>query len=147
MRKLLLVASFALAAAGLSGCVTDTLGAPPQLPAQVNTTSRTAIDFALNSFDAALSGLDFAMDAHILTPGSAKAKQIAAVGRKVMGFLNAASAARDAGNSASYEAAFANANSALQQFRSLLGKPGTTGLVEPSRSRADRAAVLARAAA
>src|SRR5687767_3581081 len=92
----------------LSACLGTTAG-PPQLPGNVQTISRNAVDFALNSFDAALYGLDFAMAAGKLTPGSDRAKSIAAAGRKVQGFLRAVEAARDAGNAASYEAAFASA--------------------------------------
>lgn len=116
---------------------------PPTLPANVNTMSRGAIDFAANSFDAALYGLDFAMDAHKLIPGSPKAKSLAALGRKVQGFINGAEAARLTGNSASYEEAFRHANEALTQFRALLGSTAV-GMAGPPMKPADRIAILDR---
>lgn len=101
------------------GALLGLTGTPPQAPAAVTNISRSALDFALHSFDTALYGLDFAMDAGALQPGSANARQIAAVGRRVMNFLGAAEAARDLGNSPTYEAAFQNANTALNEFRAL----------------------------
>jgi hypothetical protein len=91
MRKLaLIVAAASMCVSGcaplLSALVTGS-SAPPQAPAKVTEISRTAVDFALNSFDAALYGLDFAMDVGKIKPGSPNAKQIAAAGRKVMNFL------------------------------------------------------------
>ena len=121
MKKLLMV-PLMLAALVVSACVPDA-GTPPQLPGQVQTISRTALDFSLNAFDAALYGLDFAMDAKLVVPGSDRAKAIAAAGRKVQGFLRAAELARQAGRADSYEAAFANANASLNEFKSLLGRP------------------------
>lgn len=150
MKRLILIAAAALslgACAPLLGALMTGGAAPPQAPAAVTNISRTAVDFALNSFDAALYGLDFAMDSGKLTPGSDKAKAIAAAGRKVMNFLGAAEAARELGNSATYDAAFSHANEALEQFRSLLGK----GPVSLNDNRAltpgSRTAVLDRAAA
>jgi hypothetical protein len=133
MKKMLFIpliaASMMLSAcAGLLSAMLTGSTAPPQAPAQVINISRGAVDFALNSFDAALYGLDFAMDAGKLVPGSAKAKSIAAAGRKVMQALGAAEAARDAANSTSYEEAFANANMALKDFRALIGNTPTAGL-------------------
>jgi len=101
-----------------------TAATPPQLPTQAANISRAALDFAFHSFDAGLYAFDLAMDLKHPAPGSDQAKAIAAAGRKVLGFLNAAEAARRAGNSASYEEAFANANSALDQFKALLGVTG-----------------------
>lgn len=103
-------------------------GAPPQVPA-IQNISRAPLDFALNSFDAALYGLDFAMDARALTPGSDTARRIAAAGRRVMNFLGACEAARDLGNSATYEQAFTNAKTALDEFRALLpARPAAFGI-------------------
>lgn len=117
----LLAASMLLAGCtGLARMLDTTAGPPPQAPAAFTNISRTALDFALNAFDAALYGLDFAMDAGRLQPGSDNARRIAAIGRRVMNFLGAAEAARDLGNSATYEQAFANAQLALTEFRQLL---------------------------
>lgn len=124
MKKLLLACTLALSlqgcgpmlAAAMGGAVA---GPPPQAPAAVTAISRTALDFALNSFDAALYGLDFAMDSGRLQPGSPAAKKIAAAGRKVMSFLGVADAAAKLGSSATYEEAFSNAKAALDEFRSL----------------------------
>lgn len=117
LRKLLLIPllAAATACAGLSGL----MGPPPQAPAAVQNISRSALDFALHSFDAALYGIDVALDTGRIVPGSDTARRLAATGRRVMNFLGAAEAARDLGNSATYEQAFQNANAALTEFRSL----------------------------
>jgi hypothetical protein len=124
---------------------------PPQAPAQVTTASRTGIDFALNSFDAVLYGLDFAMDAKKIVPGSDRAKQLAAIGRKVMGSLEVADSALKLGNSATYEDAFATAKSLLEQFKSLFVQPAGLSFVDgprveqvPPLTRAQREAILDR---
>lgn len=117
MKRLLILAPLLLSGCtGLGGI----MSAPPHLTPQAQTISRSAIDFALNSFDAALYGLDFAMDSHALVPGSDKAKSIAKVGRTVVGFLGVADAAQKLGSSTTYEQAFTNAKSALDEFRALL---------------------------
>lgn len=146
MKRLILIAATALslnACAPLLGALMTGGGTPPQAPAIVTTISRTAIDFALNSFDAALYGLDFAMDAGKLTPGSDKAKRIAAAGRTVMKFLGVADAARDLGSSATYEEAFSKAKTALDEFRSLFPTPSSS-LKRPSMTNAHRMAILDR---
>jgi len=119
---------------------------PPQLPSQIQTMSRAALNFAFSSFDAALYAFDFAMDLNKPAPGSDKAKAIAAAGRKVLGFLNAAEAARRAGNAASYEEAFAQAQNALTQFKTLLGASAPHASLSPTKP-VDRLAVLDRASA
>jgi hypothetical protein len=119
------------------------LGPPPQAPAAVVQISRTAIDFALNSFDAALYGLDFAMDSGKLVPGSPTAKRIAAAGRTVMKFLGVAEAARDLGSAATYEEAFAKAKTALDEFRSLFPTRASTGK-RPPLTNAERVSILDR---
>jgi hypothetical protein len=125
--------------------------APPQAPAAVAEISRGALDFALNSFDAALYGFDFAMDLGKPAPGSPEAKRIAAAGRKVMSFLGAAEAARAIGNSATYEEAFRKAGEALSEFRAGLGlsaQPASLSehtAIAVSFTWAKRAAILDRA--
>lgn len=131
------------ACAPLLGMMAGGLGTPPQAPAAVTTISRTAIDFALHSFDAALYGLDFAMDSGRLKPGSPTAKQIAAAGRKVMGALGVADAAQKLGSSATYEEAFKNANDALQEFRGLLPAPAALA-DRPPLTDAERMAIIRR---
>lgn len=142
MKRLLI----AVAALSLSGCAG--LGAlmtgPPQAPAAVVAISRTALDFALHSFDAALYGLDFAMDAGKIVPGSPTAKKIAAAGRQVMGFLGVADAAQKLGSSATYEDAFQNANRALGDFRALFASPASAG-PRPNLTWQQRWAILDRA--
>lgn len=118
-------------------------GTPPQAPAAVQTISRTALDFALNAFDAALYGLDLAMDTGRLQPGSEPARRIAAAGRRVMNFLGAAEAARDLGSSATYEQAFASAKTALDEFRALFPQR-TASANMPTLTNAERNAILAR---
>jgi hypothetical protein len=141
-----------LLALSLSGCAPALLGAlmgggaPPQASAQVTNISRTALDFALNSFDAALYGLDFAMDAGKLQPGSDNAKRIAAAGRKVMSFLGAANAAQKLGNAPTYEAAFVDAKEALDEFRALLpGHPASASTMpRPPLTWAERGRIIHR---
>lgn len=147
-RLILIAAAFSLTAcAPMLGALMTGGAAPPQAPAAVTNISRTAVDFALNSFDAALYGLDFAMDSGKLTPGSDKAKAIARAGRKVMNFLGAAEAARELGNSATYDEAFRHAGEALEEFRSLLGKGPVSLNDNRPLTPGSRAAVLDRAAA
>jgi hypothetical protein len=155
MRKLALIAAAVSMCLGgcapLLGALMTGSSSPPQAPAKVTEISRTAVDFALNSFDAALYGLDFAMDAGKIKPGSPNAKQIAAVGRKVMNFLGAANAARELGNSSTYEQAFGQANEALKEFRALIGQAPTAQLEappgQPRFAQRSRDAILDRAAA
>jgi hypothetical protein len=133
------------------------MGAPPQAPAAVINISRGAVDFALNAFDAGLYAFDLAMDLGKPKAGSPEAKRIAAVGRKVVSALKAVEAARDAGNSASYEDAFRSANLALTEFKALLGRGSDAaafapllmvpGTAPPQYSAAQRLAILDRAAA
>jgi hypothetical protein len=128
MKKLLLAPALAMC---LNGCAPALLGAlmggagtPPQAPAAVTNISRTALDFALNSFDAALYGLDFAMDAGSSCPGSDNAKRIAAAGRKVMGFLGVADAAQKLGTRPTYEEAFSDAKGGAERVpRPCAGPP------------------------
>jgi len=125
MKKLLMLCTLPMAlllasCGGLLGLMTAGAGPPPQAPASVVQASRTAIDFALNSFDAALYGVDFAIDAHLIQPGSDNARRIAAAGRRVMSALGVADAAQRLGSSATYEEAFNNAKTALDEFRQLL---------------------------
>lgn len=121
-------------------------GTPPQAPASVQNISRSALDFALNSFDAALYGIDFAIDARVIVPGSETARRIAAVGRRVMGFLGVADAAQRLGSSATYEEAFTNARTALQEFRQLLpARPATIVMAyQPPMTDAQRLRILRR---
>lgn len=129
MRKAFSLSALLAASLSLQACAPllqamtgpNATGTPPQLPESANRISRTAVDFALHSFDAALYGLDWAMDAGRLTPGSEQARSIARVGRQVMNFLGVADAAQRLGNSETYEEAFANATRALAEFRNLAG--------------------------
>jgi hypothetical protein len=150
MKKLIaLLLPFALCACGLAPMLLGAAaGPPPQAPPQVQAISRSALDFALNSFDAALYGLDWAMDARKIVPGSDNAKRIAAAGRKVMGFLGVADAAARLGNSATYEDAFANAKGALSEFRTLAGMTPTSTALRALDGRpltnAERLAIIRR---
>lgn len=145
MRKLLL--ALCAPALLLAACTFDGGGSAPQLPSQVTAVSQTAIKAAANAFDAALYGLDFAMDAHLIVPGSAQAKQIAAVGRKVQAALNAADAALSAGNSANAAEALQHANDAIAEFKQLLPAARSTSMWAPPLTPHARSAVLERATA
>ena len=105
---------------------------PPQAPAQFTIISRSALGFAYNSFDAALYGFDFAMDLGKPAPGTPQAKATSAAGRKVLSFLGAAEAARDLGNSATYDEAFAKAGEALKEFRTGLGMAPQAAMITPA---------------
>jgi hypothetical protein len=105
----------------LTGCATPigtTVVNPTTATAAANL-SRTALDFAFNSFDAALSAVDLAVATGRLKKGSTTALMIQKSGREVQAALNAAETARQASNAAGYEAAFTQALSALQQFKAL----------------------------
>lgn len=149
-----LLAFAAMACAPLLAGLGSMAGPPPQAPVQVINISRGAVDFALNAFDAGLYAFDLAMDLGKPKAGSPEAKRIAAAGRKVVSALVIVEAARDAGNSVTYDEAFRNANLALTEFRGLLGKSPVAqyqvpGLVLPHYrlGMADRIAILDRAAA
>jgi hypothetical protein len=137
---LLLTAALLVSSCGQLGAT-----APPQLPSNVTAVSQTAISAAANAFDAALYGLDFAMDSGKIVPGSDQAKQLAAIGRKVQAALNAANAAVKAGNSATAAEALANANTAISEFKALL--PGrATSMRGPPLTPDGRERILALAA-
>lgn len=145
---------FPLAALLLNGCNPALLGlglgaAPPAAVQNAAAVARGPIDFALHSFDAALYAFDLAMDAGHPAPGSPQAKQLAAIGRKVLAALTLADAAQRAGSATSYEAAFTDANQAFDQFRQLLGVPITSAALDPAKlphlSPSDRTAILAMA--
>jgi hypothetical protein len=124
---LLAAAPLATGCAGMVRLLDASAGPPPQAPVQAVTISRTAIAFALNSFDAALYGLDAMMDLGRLQPGSQRARDIARIGRQIMAALGAAEAARDIGSAATYEEAFARAQSALTEFRTAIGITAAPG--------------------
>jgi len=145
MRKLL----FALCAPMLLLCACTTAGTTSISDgvSSALAVARTGIDATAHAFDAALYGLDVAMDFKLLTPGSDQAKQIAVLGRKVQAALNRADAAVKAGNSPGAKAALEEADSLISQFRSMLPARSTTGMATPALAPHSRAAILARAAA
>jgi hypothetical protein len=136
--RLMLLAALTLSLQGCAGMLPALAGAamgggqPPQAPAAFTNISRSALGFAFNSFDAALYGFDFAMDLGKPAPGTPQAKAIAAAGRKVLGFLSAAEAARDLGSAATYEEAFTKAGEALREFRSGLGMQPQAAMYTPA---------------
>lgn len=124
MKKPMLAPMLALSLSGCGPMLTALAGVgsvPPAQVQQVAQIARSPIDFALHSFDAALYGLDWGMDAGRITPGSEQARSIARAGRLVMNFLGAADAAQRMGSSPTYEQAFAEAERALGEFRQLAG--------------------------
>lgn len=135
-------------ALSLSACTTTGTGTPVSDAAGTALSfARSGIDATAHAFDAALYGLDVAMDFHVLTPGSDQAKRIAAIGRQVQSALNKADAAVTAGNSAGAKAALDEADGLISQFKSLLPAHGTTGMLAPRFAPHVRAEILARAAA
>lgn len=128
--RLMCAGMLALTAMPLSGCagmagMFAPAGAPPAAVQHVAQIARGPIDFSLHTFDASLYAFDMAMDLGHPKPGSPDAKRIAGFGRKVLAALTLADAAQKAGAADSYEAAFAQANSAYDSFRELLGVPST----------------------
>lgn len=129
---------------GCAGMMSALGGAPPAAVGKVARLTRGPIDFALHSFDAGLYAFDLAMDLGKPKPGSPEAKRIAAAGRKVLAALAVADAAQKAGAADTYEEAFTNANTALEQFRSLLGvtPTDTASLQLPAIAPRDREVIL-----
>jgi uncharacterized protein YaiL (DUF2058 family) len=121
MKKLMLVAAAALA---LSGCglmgMLPQPSSPPPAPLAATVIDDQAVNFALESFDAALTLVDAAMDAGKIKPGTPQAKAIAAKIRQVQHFLAVADAAQKAGQAATYADAFRQARTALAEFRAAI---------------------------
>jgi uncharacterized protein YceK len=121
MRKLLLIplALSLSGCAGLGALMTATAG-PPPAPLAATVIDDQAVNFALESFDAALTLVDAATDARRIKPGTPQAKALAAKIRQVNHFLAVADAAQKAGQSASYADAFRQARTALSEFRAAI---------------------------
>jgi hypothetical protein len=143
MRMLVMLVACCVA---VTGCATTGATDLNSAAGSALSVARSGVDALANSFDAALYGLDFAMDAKLLTPGSTQAKQIAAVGRQVQHYLNVADSALKAGNSAEAKAAIDQANTLISQFKALLPAK-RTGLVVPLLTPQERLAKLRQLAA
>lgn len=111
--------SLALVACGTTGGVSSpgsVLSGPPA------TLERTVIDdraikFAFEAFDTVLFGVDFAVAAKKVTPGTPKALAVRRYIQETQHYLNAASSAQRAGSASNYADAFANATKSLAQLR------------------------------
>lgn len=121
MKRFLLAATAALS---LSACALPSfsMGTAAQSPAPLaqTTIDDTALSTAWKSFDVALDAINLAIDAHAITPGSAKAVSIANAVDKVTKFLTAAESAAAAGSATDYKVALANASAAITEMRSAL---------------------------
>jgi rare lipoprotein A (peptidoglycan hydrolase) len=116
---LLLLSLLLSGCAGLGALMTASAG-PPPAPLAATVIDDQAINFALESFDAALTMVDAAMDAGKIKPGTPQAKAIAAKIRQVQHFLAVADAAQKAGQAATYADAFRQARTALSEFRAAI---------------------------
>lgn len=124
MKKIALpmFAALLLSGCGLVPLITGISSTPPTAaPMAATSIDENAIDFARDSFDAALFGVDALMDMGRIKEGSPEARSLAKLIRQISGFLGAADAAQKAGQSATYNEAFRNAKAALAQFRAAIG--------------------------
>lgn len=121
MRILLTLALAAL----LSGCgpmlgMMSAAAPPPPAPLAKTVIDDQAVNFALETFDAALTLVDAARDAGRIKPGTPQAKAIAAKIRQVNHLLAVAVAAQQAGQADSYADAFKQARTAFAEFRAAI---------------------------
>lgn len=114
MKKILI----ALALASTTACATNPLASPAPL-AQSAVDEKTLV-IALQSFDTALTAIDRLVAAKIIVPGSHNAMELAAAIDRAKLALQAAMAAQKAGSSASYLAAFQNAQQAISDIDVLI---------------------------
>src|SRR5690349_6347596 len=113
MRKLLLAPLLAVALTATSACDTFQTGMSPA-PLLGTTADEKALSYAWESYDFVLTSVDLARDAGKIVPGTAKAKTVQGFLITIRDALNAASAARKAGNVTSYQQAFDEAQVALK---------------------------------
>lgn len=120
--KILLTLFMALCLSGCAGlgALMTATGSPPPAPLAATVIDDQAVNFALESFDAALSLVDAAVAAGRIKPGSPQAKALAVKIRQVNHFLAVADAAQKAGQAATYADAFRQARTALSEFRAAI---------------------------
>lgn len=137
----ILLTALSLSACGLMPLLTGVQSAPPTSAVLASTSiDESAIDFARDSFDAALFGVDALMDMGKIKEGSPEARNLAKLIRQIAGFLGAADSAQKAGQAGTYNEAFRNAKAALAQFRAAIGIEAKTGAVMDRAVRAQRLA-------
>lgn len=120
MRALIIFAGAALA---LSACATPTTAPVSSLPGAAPVCAALQsdkFDLALQAYGAATDAVNLLIDAHAVTPGSAKAVAIANANDKVLVAFAAAEHARAACSSASYLSALAEAQAAIAEIRAAL---------------------------
>ena len=122
MKKLLLAPALALCLSGCAGlgALMGATAGPPPAPLANTVIDDQAVNFALESFDAALSLIDAAVDAGKIKPGTPQAKALAAKIRQVQHFLAVADAAQKGGQAATYADAFHQARTALAELRTAI---------------------------
>ena len=107
----------------LSACSTTTAGThlttspAPLAHTQVDDHALIAVD---HTFDLALDAINLLIDNKVITPGTPKAKSLAAVIRKVNTALDAGASFAAAGSNSSYLAALHEAETGIAQLRSIL---------------------------
>lgn len=115
MRKILLPLAAALALSTTSCAMLDNMGlGQAPAPLQQTVIDEKGLIYAWQSYDTLLTLVDKALDAKMLVPGSPRAMAIRAHLIRVNIALNAASAARRAGSTTQYEAAFTEATEAMR---------------------------------
>jgi uncharacterized protein YaiL (DUF2058 family) len=121
MRKLLLAPALALC---LSGCglmgMLPSPGSAPPAPLSATVIDDQAVNFAFETFDAALTLVDQLIAAGKIKTGTPEAKALAVKIRQINHFLAVADAAQKAGQAATYAEAFRNARTALTEFRAAI---------------------------
>lgn len=122
MKRLIYAVCIALS---LSACEPLTAGSTPvaSLPGSApvcGVLQSDKFDIALKAYGAATDAINLLIDAHALTPGSAKAVAIANANDKVLVAFVTAEHARQACNSTSYLAALSEAQAAIAEVRAAL---------------------------
>lgn len=141
MRKILVAA---LAATSLAGCTAMNTGTSPAPLSKVAIDDR-AVRYAFLTLDTLATLADAAIDAKLITPGSAKARAVANGLVRAKAAVNAASHAQRAGSLAAYNAAFDEATAAIAEVKKALGSQ-VTMLVPTNRVSLETAVSRLRAA-
>ncbi len=119
LSRLIVAATLALSALGLSACASfDPFHAPA--PLEQSVLDEKALVLALETFDTVLTSVDILTDAGYIQPGSTRARQIADAIDRAKGWMQAASAAQRAGSTASYLEALEQARRAIASVKSSL---------------------------
>ena len=120
MKKLICAfAALSLAACGSFGA--DPTAGPNASVSSVQTKAGQTLVVAWRAFDALLSAVDGLVAAGVLKPGTPRAIHVANLLDRTRSALNAATEAVHAGNAASFSAALADAQKALDDAKAAIG--------------------------